>query len=653
MQEISHAAIPMSAMTNDDGDLELSDEDDDTIHDSIASAQIAEPEPVFFAPAGFRPNSLFVGREKEIEQLDKLFFDERRHNLGGTVAVLLHGMPGVGKTQIAREYAFANREKFKGGVFWIPAQSKELVFHALNNLTQRFAIRNGSEDLIQSVNIWLGNRRNWLLVFDGLSVEENGDIMELSKVAPDSKDSSIIYVARSGSLSTLQPLTTLKIGPMGKEASLCLLFKELNLGKANERQRVKATEIIEKVGSLPLAIYAIARRLAATHQPLENYILPVSDLSLGGTYQKILDDLLRAGHTEAWNLLHIMCWFAPSLPVEMLLFGLKDQRDISVMASEDGGVPGINTTFAQLIHYGLVERNEPDDATDEGSDVDSRGDPETIDTIAMHTVIQDFCCDSLNTMNRLAEWLEHAVQVFCSSYRRADSKMKQRSDGPRVYDYRHYMTHGQKLADRCLFYRTKDRSLGYLEERLNSVMESIEQEIGRRISLEAQPNLNPQSFQTSIFDRTSERDSDSPYYDSDPNKSMSHAEAKATFQRHQLETASYGAAAATRVSPHSGDDREVSEGVQRDTKVSKALLSRYDTRTNDDQLIRVHRSHCQRSRGMDSHNYIRLWEVPWLTSCLYMVSTEIHTTHGPPKNQEPSGQRSYSQVSSKRKKLEY
>lgn len=114
MQEISHAAIPMSAMTNDDGDLELSDEGDDTSRDSV---QIAELESVFIAPAGFRPNSLFVGREKEMEQLDKLFLDERRRHGGGTVSVLLHGMPGVGKTQIAREYAFANRKKFKGGVF--------------------------------------------------------------------------------------------------------------------------------------------------------------------------------------------------------------------------------------------------------------------------------------------------------------------------------------------------------------------------------------------------------------------------------------------------------------------------------------------------------------------------------------------------------
>ena len=238
MQEISHAAIPMSAMTNHNGSLELSDEDDNTSH---ISAQIAEAEPLFIAPAGFRPNSLFVGREEEMEQLDKLFLGERMPNRDGTVSVLLHGMPGVGKTQIAREYVFANREKFKGGIFWITASSKELIFHGFQNLVQRLAIRDDSGDLTQSVNIWLEDRRNWLLVFDDISIEENGEFAGLSKVAPDSKDSGIIYVARSRSWSKIRQPLILEIGPLSKEAAQWLLFKELNVGKENEQQSANAT----------------------------------------------------------------------------------------------------------------------------------------------------------------------------------------------------------------------------------------------------------------------------------------------------------------------------------------------------------------------------------------------------------------------------
>ena len=54
MQEISHAAVAMSALANDDSGLELSDEDSITSHDTIASTQIVEPEIVSIAPTGFR-----------------------------------------------------------------------------------------------------------------------------------------------------------------------------------------------------------------------------------------------------------------------------------------------------------------------------------------------------------------------------------------------------------------------------------------------------------------------------------------------------------------------------------------------------------------------------------------------------------------------
>ena len=494
----------------------LSEEEDNMIHDSIAPAEIADPEPFFISPAGFRPTSLCVGREKEIERLDQLFLDERwQSNWGGTSWVWLHGMPGVGKTHLAREYAFANRDNFKGGVFWIPAQSRELIFLNLIRLMQRLAIRNASGNPIESVYTWLRSRENWLLVFDGLSVEEDGDIEELAVMTPNSKDSGIICIARAENFSA--PGHRIRIGPLGKEASRCLLFKELNLERVNERQRAKATEIIESVGSLPLAIVATARHLAHTHQSLEDYTLSVSvsHLTLGGTFQEILDNLVRAGHTEAWNLLRIMCWFAPRLPVKLLMFGLKDQRNFSVNAFDDGrgaggAVSDVTNTFAQLFRYALIEEYTPGDTTDEDSDVNAPMDPEPIDTIAMHKAVQSFCCDALNNTNQLAEWLEHAVQVFCSSYRCAYGKMKQRSDIPCVYDYIHYLTHGQQLWERCSFYDTKDRSLGHLKERLKPVIESIEQEIGRQKLAEAQPAL---SLQTSIFESISDLDSDSPYYD--------------------------------------------------------------------------------------------------------------------------------------------
>ena len=286
MQEISHAAIPMSAMTHDDGDLEVSDEGDNSIHDSVAVSQIAEPESVFIVPPGFRPNSIFVGRETEIEQLENLLIKKRPRDQIHKVSVVLHGILGIGKSEIAREFAFANRDKFKGGIFWIPAKSKKLMFDGFNNLMRKLAIPDEFEDPILSVDTWLGQRRDWLLILDGLDLDMNGHLSELGGESPDGR---IIYVTRSLSQSTWHRRFSLEIGHLSNEASQSLLFKELDLAEVTERQRANATKIIERVGGLPLAIHAIARRLLDTNQSLEDFRLPVTQPSLESSNQKLLE----------------------------------------------------------------------------------------------------------------------------------------------------------------------------------------------------------------------------------------------------------------------------------------------------------------------------------------------------------------------------
>ena len=48
-------------------------------------------EPYFIVPPGFRPNTFFVGLEREYAELDKTLFGKRRHD--GSACVLLWGQP--------------------------------------------------------------------------------------------------------------------------------------------------------------------------------------------------------------------------------------------------------------------------------------------------------------------------------------------------------------------------------------------------------------------------------------------------------------------------------------------------------------------------------------------------------------------------------
>lgn len=480
-------------------------------------------EPYFIVPPGFRPNTFFVGMEKEYQELGRRLFDKRRRE--GTASVLLHGQPGGGKSHLARQYVNKNRKKFSGGIFWINARTKEERYHAFSNIKQKVVARDDPDlcggvngnDFVQLVKSWFESRDEWLIVFDGVSVERDEDATELVDFIPDSQNSSIIYISRAKNLESKQRLLRpfpIKVGQLKEEDARKLLFKELHIKKPSEAETRKATELVKKTGGLPLAIVAISHRLADTHEPLTKYKLSYSvDPTLEGTYNRILDDLLRLGHTEAWNLINILCWFGQNIPVEMVHLGLRILRveRIDVKSKEDVGEPDINTTFGILMRYALIERNEPDvDKESMSSSRDSVVDPEPIDMLKIHSVVQSFCCDSLNAKRWLPVWLGRAVKLFSFSYHQADIKIKQKPDPGRVSDYRYYLVHGQRLWDHSINYESKTQSLEDVRRVLQPIIAMINEEIQLREPNSSQESLKNGIFQISIFDRTSSSSDSGP-----------------------------------------------------------------------------------------------------------------------------------------------
>ncbi|MFN0073971.1 MAG: metallophosphoesterase [Chloroflexota bacterium] len=92
---------------------------------SPAEARPAAPS-VRAAPPRFRTNipSLygqpFVGRDDELKKLDEHFADETCANL-----IVVHGPPGVGKSELARQYARGHQDRYSGGQFFVDASSGE------------------------------------------------------------------------------------------------------------------------------------------------------------------------------------------------------------------------------------------------------------------------------------------------------------------------------------------------------------------------------------------------------------------------------------------------------------------------------------------------------------------------------------------------
>jgi hypothetical protein len=181
----------------------------------IASIEPAPPEKsddnaeFFIKPPGFRPNSIFIGREAELAELHKLLFDKKRR-ADGTSAVLIQSLPGGGKTHLARQYVYDHKEDFPGGIFWLPAKSEAELTAGFWDIARKAALKSSlatqddsglkdPQQFIKLVRKWLKHRHDWLMVLDGIHFD---DAEGLRKFIPDVPNTGLIYTSTEKSVSS-------------------------------------------------------------------------------------------------------------------------------------------------------------------------------------------------------------------------------------------------------------------------------------------------------------------------------------------------------------------------------------------------------------------------------------------------------------------
>ena len=89
--------------------------------------------------------SSFIGREKELADIDqKLHNDSLKH------IVVLHGLSGIGKTQLAARYVMEHRSEYTA-VFWLDASDPRTLGSSFLNMAYRIALDHTSEDNLKNI----------------------------------------------------------------------------------------------------------------------------------------------------------------------------------------------------------------------------------------------------------------------------------------------------------------------------------------------------------------------------------------------------------------------------------------------------------------------------------------------------------------------
>ncbi|EPE05245.1 and nb-arc domain-containing protein [Ophiostoma piceae UAMH 11346] len=471
------------------------------------------PEPFFIIPEKFRPNSYFVGREKELTELHTLLRNPKRSS-EGTSAVVIHSLHGGGKTHLAREYFFKHRSDFPGGVCWVRAKSipemeqffweiamKGPLHEALNAGGVPQSDMDDPSKIVDIVRKWFNDREHWLIVFDAILFNTPG----IERFIPDARYTSIIYTSTQSMVSGNHRFDNpqmLKLGMLRPEHAQELLFRELERTNPSTEDQRLALDLVKHLGCLPLMVHISARHLKETQEPLAKYLKTLRDRSRINpgdlsAYVAVHDELKTRNAVQALNLMYILAYFDNRIPIGFLNLGLQ-ALEISTVAAHDGSTKtrSLTNTLKTLIAFALLERTEANSVSPASSRSSTRRGikrpSKSVDVLLVHTVVQLFFVSVLHEVKLSEVWIEKSATVYCRAFDEAEDLISKTPQVGLLDDYRCFKTHGYKLLEHLTARMDKkNSSQSALAQLVRAIQERLEKcDVAiLRISKDAQKQL--------------------------------------------------------------------------------------------------------------------------------------------------------------------
>ncbi|MFD8098769.1 FxSxx-COOH system tetratricopeptide repeat protein [Nocardia fluminea] len=335
-------------------------------------------------------NMRFTNRSNIISRLDVNFESSE-----ACAVATVYGMGGVGKTQLAIEYAWRNSNRYDL-VWWIYAEQEEQIAPQVGALIEHLGLRSSgstTQDAKMVLNTLRQLNRPWLMVFDNAPAASS-----VREWLPFSTRGHVLVTSRN---------------PEWRSLGESLELRELTLADAAAYLQARtgcaelgtATAIASEVDCLPLALEQLAAHIEhigvdpaqfltkfRTHRA--RYLGRGSDFHYGGSMDTAWSlnlENLECNAPASAQLVTFLAFFGPEpVPLDIFIEGARVLPNPlrSAVLGQDSNGPDFDDVVAEALSLSLLRRDG--------------------DALTMHRLVQDVVRTRLSSSDA-----EIAVRELC------------------------------------------------------------------------------------------------------------------------------------------------------------------------------------------------------------------------------------------------
>jgi len=229
--------------------------------------------PIWYVP--YRRNPFFTGQEDILTRLrTALTVNKTAALTQQMIPQAISGLGGIGKTQIALEYAYRYGQEYQA-VLWAQADSREALVLSYSKVASLLHLSEKDATdksvVVEAVKQWLATHNHWLLILD------NADEIEIvDDFLPEVAPGHVLLTTRAQAHGPLaQGLAVQEMEPA--EGALLLLRRakvlagDAILEQVPGADQKAALELAKELGGLPLALDQAGAYIEETGCGIEGY----------------------------------------------------------------------------------------------------------------------------------------------------------------------------------------------------------------------------------------------------------------------------------------------------------------------------------------------------------------------------------------------